>query len=183
MLYFSPWQIDRLRTRLTAYRLNTSRYGKPKPWLDVAQEILDSDATALCLPEADEDPMTEHEPLASDDRKPDRDWPLKGENLRKFIEGERKKGSDVLQPTTLQPDKLQAVYDFLLDAGYLSRLEMKDDPQAHHAAYGLMEYFLEEQARPMPTIERGHAELLTGEFRNCVVSDKTITESEMCIEL
>jgi len=182
MQHFSPWQISRLRARLAAYRLNTGRDGKPKTWLDIAQEILDSDATALCLPEADEDPMTEHEPLASDNWKPDQNWPLKGENLRKFVEGERKKGSSLLQPTTLQRNKLQAVHSFLLDVGYLSSMEFREKNQAHHAAYGLMEYFLGEESKPLPIIGYKEARLVTGEFQSRVVSDKNITEREIFIE-
>lgn len=131
---FTPWQLGLLQARLAAYRLTSGRGGAVKSWLDVTQEILDSEATDLWIAE-DDDELPEE-----DKKKLDANWPIRQEQLRKFVEGENKKTGR--GPRVPKDERvLEAVCDFLIDVGYLrsADFEVREDRQV--AAHGLVEYF------------------------------------------
>ena len=99
---FNHWQLDRLRRGLNAYRLTKKTGRAPLSWRTVLDHILSSEKTL-------HDP-----PLTEED-----EGPFKQEALRRFANGQE----------TLQQDKLEDVWLFLIEKGMLGRdeLEQTDD--------------------------------------------------------
>ena len=95
---FSAWQIDKLIRGLHAYRVMKAKDGRLAPWRIVHRDLLLSDKTASDFPEGGGSPS------------------FKEEALRRFANGE----------STLQPDKLEDVWFFLIDKGVLGRNELEE---------------------------------------------------------
>ena len=110
---FSEGQIDRLRARLCAYRAQAGVNGRMRPWKAVLDDILLSDATAHHYPE--------------DGSLPD----FKEEALRRFASG----------VSVLSEDKLQDIYDFLLDQKYLTEDQLADGIWDYSVALSLAQVF------------------------------------------
>lgn len=95
---FSAWQIDKLIRGLHAYRVMKAKDGRLAPWKLVHQDLLFSEKTATEFPKGGAPPS------------------FKEEALRRFANGE----------STLQPDKLEDVWLFLIDKGVLGRNELEE---------------------------------------------------------
>lgn len=178
---FTPAQVNRMRTRLAAYRLNEGL-----TWLKVAQDILDCEATELWAIDPDEYALTEHEPTEgtkkrnNEDRKTlkvDQGWPITQEVLRKFVEGERKEDGGPLVPTTPKDmRKLAAIRDFLIHKRYLYDKELEEKPAHLHAPHSLSAYFQnDEDHNDYCSLLEG----LTGEFCDVKETEHEIVESAL----
>lgn len=95
---FSAWQIDKLIRGLHAYRVMKAQDGRLAPWKLVHRDLLLSEKTASEFPEGGAPPS------------------FKEEALRRFANGE----------STLQPDKLEDVWLFLIEKGVLGRNELEE---------------------------------------------------------
>lgn len=133
---FSDWQIDRLRARLSAYQLNSGKDGYPRPWLSVTLDILECDETDLWLPEDEPEPV--------ENQKPDKHWPIKQNDLQKFVMGVKKDEARHWQvPET---HKLEAVRQFLEFTKYLGPHCLDEHLIPYHAAYSLIEFLGRDEA-------------------------------------
>lgn len=110
---FSEGQIDRLRARLCAYRAQRGVSGRMRPWKAVLDDILLSDATAHHYPE--------------DGAMPE----FKEEALRRFASG----------ASVLSDDKLDDIYDFLVDQKYLAPDQMNEGIWDYSVALSLAQLF------------------------------------------
>jgi hypothetical protein len=93
---FTPWQIDKLRRGLHAYRLVKAANGRLPSWRVVHRNLLLAEKTAHSFPDGG-DPH------------------FKEEALRRFAVGE----------SALQPDKLEDVWLFLIEKGVIGRDEIE----------------------------------------------------------
>ena len=93
---YSDWQIDRIRSRLVAYRYKKGNNGRPRPWKGVLYDIL------LC-------PDTDHV-FPEDGSHPE----FKEEALRRFAAG----------TSILTPDKIHDLRVFLAKEHFLKAIEL-----------------------------------------------------------
>ncbi|MEW8508975.1 MAG: hypothetical protein AB2598_19980 [Candidatus Thiodiazotropha sp.] len=97
---YSDWQIDRIRSRLVAYRYKKGNNGRPRPWKGVLYDILLCPDTAHVFPEDGSHPE------------------FKEEALRRFAAG----------TSILSPDKIHDLRVFLVKEHFLKEKELEDAP-------------------------------------------------------
>lgn len=97
---YSDWQIDKIRSRLVAYRYKKGQNGRPRPWKGVLYDILLCPDTAHVFPE--------------DGSLPE----FKEEALRRFAAG----------TSILTPDKIHDLRLFLVKEHFLKEKELDDAP-------------------------------------------------------
>lgn len=129
---FTAWQIDKLVRGLHAYRVLKAANGRLLPWKAVHRDLLMAEKTAHSFPE--------------DGGLPE----FKEEALRRFAKGE----------STLQPDKLEDVWLFLIEAGVVGRNELEADAGVNEEALAVHAYLASTSKRGAERLAR-----LVGGFR------------------
>lgn len=169
---FSEWQQARLRSRLAAYRLNTG-----KTWLDLAQEILLCQATALSIPDddADEQDVDDAEGCRT---ALDWNWPIKAESLRRFVVGESRKKNK--SPTQPEHKKLEAYRDFLMHVRYLSARELEEHEIDLKAAYVFLDFL---QSGRHVTENAPAPDGIEGQFVSVTQESRLIREASLEIRM
>ncbi|KRT56572.1 hypothetical protein [endosymbiont of Ridgeia piscesae] len=109
---FYDWQIDKIRSRLVAYRYKKGQNGRPRPWKGVLYDILMCPDTSHVFPE--------------DGSLPE----FKEEALRRFAAG----------TSVLTPDKLEDLRVFLVKEHFLKEKELDEAPYDVEEALALHGY-------------------------------------------
>lgn len=142
---FSPWQIDKLVRGLWRYRIFYSENGTLLPWRLVHSRLLHSEVTQHVFPVDGSEPE------------------FRAETLRRF--GERRR--------TLQADKLNDVFEFLVADGQIARDTFGDDDRlleeagmAHDALASKSDQAADELSALAQTYR---SERLRGDGRNAFV--------------
>lgn len=110
---FSVAQLDRIRTRLCAYRAQNGNNGRPRPWKSVLNDILMSEKTAHCYPEDGSEPE------------------FKEEALRRFAAG-----------TSIPSlDKVEDIQALLVEQKYLTKESLEEGVWDYSVALSLRNLF------------------------------------------
>lgn len=150
---FAEWQIDKIRSRLVAYRYKKGQNGRPRPWKGVLYDILMCPDTAHVFPEDGSHPE------------------FKEEALRRFAAG----------TSILTPDKLEDLRVLLTKESFIKPKELEEAPYDIEEALALHGYLGSgsEDARDFPTKLPGSyvAEFRTKAIRDRVTLKITLDES------
>ena len=145
---FNIWQIQTLRQRLRAYK-ETQR----KSWLAIAEAIIESPSNTLNYPEASEEDELELDKAdqhRKSKRKPDVGWPIRQQDLSRFVDGETDKSTGERVQRDTSDWKLEAVFKFLVSQDYLPEdfLELTSENWALQTLISLSE-LIDLQAEPV----------------------------------
>ena len=150
---FAEWQIEKIRSRLVAYRYKKGQNGRPRPWKGILYDILMCPDTAHVFPKDGSHPE------------------FKEEALRRFAAG----------TSIMSPDKLEDLRVLLTRKSFLNHKELDEAPYDIEEALALYGYLgsSSEDARDYLTKLPGSyvAEFRTEAIRDRITLKITLDES------